>query len=498
MASVAPPPIPPSVPPPYPRPPRPRSIAGPLVLIAIGVIFLLGTLRVVELHAILVWFAHYWPVLLILWGVLKLIDHYNAQRVGARSPGIGGGGIVLVVMIVLFGLMATNLARVNWHELRDNMHMDDGDFALFGSNYSFDDQLQQDFPKDASVHVIDDHGAVSISTSDGPRMTILVHKRINAENQEDANKWNTGTRPQITVSGNIVSVNANTQGAGDHSVATDLVISVPRKAPVTISSRRGDVSIMGRDGDVDISNQRGEVSVSDIKGKVTLSLERSSAHISQVSDDVAIQGRANDVSIEDVNGAAHLTGEFMESVKLSKIAKGVTFKSSRTDMELSRLDGDLDLDSGDLRANNLAGPLRLLTREKDINLEGVSGDVRLEDSNGAIELQMNKMGSVQIENRNADIRLSVPDHAPFQVDARARDGEIQTDFSDLKVENSDNQSSATGAVGSAGPHVVLNNEHGTIEIRRHAPVPPAPPAPSISPAPKPPKAPSPAPTVTDN
>jgi len=485
---------PPIQPPPYQPPPgRYRSISGPLVLIAIGVVFLLGTLRVVHLHSIFAWFAHYWPVLLIVWGVLKLIDHYNAQRAGARSPGIGGGGIFLVIMVVLLGLTATNLARVNWGEVRDNMHIDDEDFHLFGNNYSYDDQLDQGFPGGgASLRVNNDRGAVNITVSDDERIKVAVHKRINAENQDEANRWNSGTRPQITVSGNVVSVNANTQGAGDHPVTSDLTIAVPRKAQVTISSRRGDVSVLGRDADVDISNQRGDITVSDIKGKVTLSLERSSGHISQISDDVSIQGRVNDISIEDVKGGAHLTGEFMESVKLSKIAKGVTFKSSRTDMEMSKLDGELELDSGDLRANNLDGPVRLLTREKDIHLESVAGDVRMEDSNGAVELQMSKMGSVQIENRNADIRLSVPDKAAFQLDARAREGEIETDFGEIKVSNSENQTVANGAVGSAGPHVVLNNEHGTIEVRRHAAMPPAPPTP-----PKPAKAPD-SPTVTEN
>jgi len=42
------------------------------------------------------------------------------------------------------------------------------------------------------------------------------------------------------------------KAAGDHPVETDLDISLPRKAPVTISSRRGDVNLSGRDGTVDI------------------------------------------------------------------------------------------------------------------------------------------------------------------------------------------------------------------------------------------------------
>ena len=65
------------------------------------------------------------------------------------------------------------------------------------------------------------------------------------------------------------------------------------------------------------------------------------------------------------------------------------------------------------------------------------------------------------------------------MDAQARDGEIQSDFSQLKIDNGDNRSTATGSVNGGGPHMVLNMEHGTIEVRSGAlvPAPPAPPAP---------------------
>ena len=173
---------------------------------------------------------------------------------------------------------------------------------------------------------------------------------------------------------------------------------------------------------------------------------------------VSITGRANDVSIEDVKGAAHLDGEFMESVKLAKISQPVTFKSSRTNMEFSRLDGDLDLDSGDLQASDLIGPLRMNTRSKDIRLTGVSGDVRMEDENGSVEVRMNKLGSMQVENRKGDIQIYLPDKAGFQLDAHARNGEIETDFDQLKIDNSNDQAVATGTVGG--------NASGAGELKR--------------------------------
>ena len=73
---------------------------------------------------------------------------------------------------------------------------------------------------------------------------------------------------------------------------------------------------------------------------------------------------------------------------------------------------------------------------KDIVLDGVVGDVRLKDENGAVELHMTKPGSMQVENRNGDIQIFLPDKAAFHLDARTRDGEVQSDFEQFQVNNS--------------------------------------------------------------
>jgi DUF4097 and DUF4098 domain-containing protein YvlB len=481
-----------------------RSLSGPITVIALGIVFLLGTMGVLDWRNLGHWFAHYWPLLLIISGVIKLIEYQQAQKQGTRASGISAGGIFLLIVIIVVGLIATQASRFNWGQLRDQIDInDDGDFPFFGSKYNFDDQLAQAFPAGASLRVNDTRGAVNISASEDDQIRVVVRKRISADSEAQADKWNAGTKPQITVSGSVVTLNANNQGAGDHWVAADLDVSLPRKAAVVVSTRYGDVGIIGREGNLDITNQHGDVTTTDINGKVSLNLDHSSARISQVASDVSIQGRANDVSIEDVKGAVHLDGEFQESVKLAKISQPVIFKSSRTDMDFARLDGDLDLDSGDLQASDVVGPLRLTTRSKDIRLTGVSGDVRLQDENGSVELRMNKMGSMQVDNRKGDIQIYLPDKAGFQVDARARNGEVQTDFDQLKVDNSNDQAVATGTVGTGGPHVVVNNEHGSIEIRKASSIqePPEPPTPSK--APKAPKAsrasePPTAPKLSDN
>jgi DUF4097 and DUF4098 domain-containing protein YvlB len=466
-----------------------RSFSGPIILIGVGTIFLLGTMGVLDWHNLGHWFAHYWPVLLIASGVIKLIEYQQAQKQGTRASGISAGGVFVIIFIIIIGMIATHASRFHWEELRNQMDIDDNTDSWFGSKYSFDDQLTQAFPAGGSLHINDTRGAVNIVASDDDQIRVVVHKRISAESQGDADKWNAGTKPQLTVSGSVVTLNANNQGAGDHWVAEDLDVTLPRKAAVVASTRYGDVGVIGREGNLEINNQHGEVTTTDINGKVSLNLDHSSARISQVASDVSIEGRSNDVSIADVKGAVHLDGEFMESVKLSKISQPVIFKSSRTDMDFSRLDGDLDLDSGDLQASNLIGPLRLSTRSKDIRLTGVSGDVRLQDENGSVELRMNKLGSMQVDNRKGDIQIYLPDKAAFQVDARTRNGEIETDFDQLKIDNSNDQGVATGTIAGGGPRLVVNNEHGTIEIRKTSSAPETPEAPSLPKLPNLPKAP---------
>jgi len=468
-----------------PRPPH-RSIAGPVVLILMGVLFLLGTMGILEIHHLGTLFARFWPALLILWGVLKLIEYEQAKRFGQPVRGIGVGGIFLMLFLIMAGLIATQAARVNWKNLGEHIQIGDEeglDEIFGGSTFNYSDELSQDIPAGSTVHVNDDRGTITINVADGRTMKVSVRKKVRAEKEQDAESYNGKTKPQIVAGEKVVTLNANTQGAGDKGVTTDMDIYLPVNTALVITSGRGDVTIAGMSSNVEVNHHRGEVNINDHTGNISLNLDGSSARLAHLKGDVTISGKANEVAVEDVDGAVHLNGEFQESVRLVRVSKTVSFRSSRTEMEFARLDGRLDLDSGDLRADSLSGPMRLTTHSKDIALEGLSGDLRLEDSNGTVEVGVYKPGNIQIDNRKGDVQVSIPPNTAIKIEARTREGEISSDFDEIKVENSNKQSSASGAIGSNGPRLVMNCEKGSIEIRKGtvAVVPPAPPIPPAAP-----------------
>jgi hypothetical protein len=446
--------------------PRQRSFAGPVLLIAVGVAFLLRNMHLVSWN-FWEWFGKYWPALLILWGVIKLVEYQQAKRAGLRAPGLGAGGIFLIIILASFGFSANKL-----HELRDSgvFHIDDNDWPPFfrGESFTYDDQLEQAFTAGSTLRITNEHGSINLNVADGDKIKVMVRKTVHADNQSDADKYNQQTKPQLTVVEKTITLNANTGGTGERGISADLDVYVPRKVAVVIASRHGDVSVMGRDGDIEVNSQSGDVSLQDVTGNAKLAVEKSTVRVSKLTGDLSIDGRANEVNLSDIKGAVRLSGEFHESISLARIAKSVTFKTTRTDMELSSISGTLDIDQGDLHGSSVAGPVRLLTKEKDIRLDGVSGDVRVSNNDGAVEIRINKLpvGNLDINNRNADVQIYLPDHAGFKLDASTDNGSIESGFSELKVDNQDDRGRASGIVGNGAGSIRVSNAHGGIEIRK--------------------------------
>ena len=450
---------------------RRRSLAGPVILILIGVVILLVKTQVLQGSFVAHWFAHYWPVLLILIGVVKLVEYYLDKEHGVPARGVGAGLIVLCVFLIVFGLMARSAEGVNWSALGGELNLpDDGDFmsGMFGSTYSFNQTVQQDYPKNASLRIVSDRGDITITSWDQPTIKVEVNKKVRAKDQNEANKIDESTRPTITVEGNLLTLNANTSGAGSGAAESDLNVFVPANGAVDVSTRRGSITLQNRTGDAHLSTSHGDITTSEITGNVSADLRSGSITIDKVTGSVQVNGEVNDTTISDVTGSTRLTGEYFGEMNLSKIAGGVTFHTSRTDLELAKLDGDLAIESGDLHAKDVAGPFRLVTKSKDIHLDGISGDVKLENENGLVEVHADKLplGTLNIANSNGDVKIAVPSKAQFEVDARTRNGEINTDFDGIKVQTNGDDSQATGANGSGGAKVHISNEHGNVDIRK--------------------------------
>ena len=443
---------------------RRRSLAGPIVLIVLGVLFLLGNLHVLSWWQLRHYFAQWWPLLLILWGAIKLIEYLAARNEGVPARGIGAGGVVLIIFIILFGLGATGFEKLNMQAFDDDWQ---GPWIFGGEKYTFGPQeIQQELVKGASVRVVDDHGDVVINTWDQAGVKVVYSKQIAAESQDKANQIDQQTKPTLNFANGVLLISANT-AQGNQRVRTDLQIYAPKDVAVNIDTRHGDVQVRNRTANVQVTNNHGDVVVEDVTGDLSATLRHGSLLAARVTGEVTLDGKVEDTNLTDIGGNVRMNGDFFGDMTLAKIGKSVSFHSSRTDLELSKLEGQLTMDGDDLKAAQISGPVRVTTRSKNIHLDNVSGAVELENSNGEIAVTGRlPLGDMQIRNRNGDVQLTLPAQSAFVLDAQTSRGDITSEFSGLNINTGSHQSRATGSFGSGGSKVQISNEHGNVEIRK--------------------------------
>ncbi len=466
-----------------------RSLAGPLILILIGVGLLLANLGYIRWAEFGRYFARYWPALLILWGVLRLIEYLRDQRSGRSSRGLGIGGVLLLLVLLVAGITASTLSRLNWGGIGSELDLDDPFGTLFANRYTYDTTLEDAFPSGAALNVTSGRGNVTVHPWDQQRIRVVIHKTVAAPDEHAAQHIDQGTQPSIASGASMVTVRANNSTTLG-MVQTDMEIWAPARASLEIRTQRGDVLVHDRTGNIQISTSRGDVTGRAIQGGLVIELRRGSVNLQKISDDVDVSGRLDNASIADVGGRLTLNGDFFGNTSISRVAGSVRFKSPRSEVEMARLDGNLQMESDHLRASDLSGPVRIQTRSKDVHLLGVNGGVRIENANGSVNVQPSRLGEIDIANRRGEVDLVLPPSAGFQMEAVTERGDIQSDFEGIQITSSDSRSRAAGAVNGGGPKVQIDARDGDVHIRKGpslaAPEPAKPPiAPSAMPPARP-------------
>ena len=206
------------------------------------------------------------------------------------------------------------------------------------------------------------------------------------------------------------------------------------------------------DADVAVQMQKGDVRISDLSGNLKLS------------------GKGNDVDISDVAGDAAVDGDFFGTVRLRNVTKTTRYTSRRSDLTIVKMTGLLELDSGDLRLSDVAGFAKLVTHDKDLEIENVAGKLNIEDTHGDIQVGYSQppREDVTISNGTGDVDLTLPSRSAFEISAASHKGETQSEFEEgsLQSVNDSGMGRLNGKVGSQGPKITITTNYGTITLHK--------------------------------
>lgn len=465
---------------------RHGSIVGPLILIAIGVVFLLVQMGRLEAHQVWDWYGHWWPVLLIGAGVIMFLEWAFDRYISADPAhpayrrGMGGGVFSLLLLLVISGIIFSGFRHGNGGFFDHSFGINQNDLDQFlGDKHESDQSIVQALPVGNSLSIDNPRGDVIISgTSDDNQIHVAIHKEIYSRSDSDATHKAEQLTPQFSTGDNMVTLNMPPLPGG----RGDLTITVPPAAVITVNANHGDVHVSAIKAPVTVTANHGDVELSAITGAVTARINNSDSSFSahSITGPLIVEGRGQDLTLSDLSGPVKINGDFFGSTHLEHIRDTISFHSTRTDMQLGRLDGEADIsNNADLSASEVVGPLALSTRSRNITLDRIAGDVAVTNSNGFVNVtSAPPLGNVTIENRNGDISLTVPEHSSFAVDAQTTDGDLENEFS-LPDQGTDTHKNFTGTIGKGGPTIRLTNNHGDIALKKTSvqPLPLAPPKP---------------------
>lgn len=486
---------------------RRGSVLGPLLLIGAGIVFLLIHTGRIERHAFFAAYGRWWPLLLVAAGLVVLaewmLDQYHmrhAERPQYRRT-IGGGVIVLLLMLAFVGILAEHgpfwRGQDRW--FFPGIRIDEGALdQFFGDKHEFDQAMDVDIPAGDALTIVNPRGDVTVDgTSDDGRVHIKEHKVVYARSDSEAEDRAQQLAPKAaSVGGSMRLSIASIDGA--HA---DVTMTVPPEAQITVNANHGDVHVGSIKSAVTATANHGDVDLAAITGAATVAINSGGASLTarNLGNGLTLRGHAEDITLSDVTGPVALSGDFFGTTHLEHINGEVHFHTSRTDLQLARLDGELDISGDGVTAEQVQGPVTLTTSNRNVTLERMAGDVAVTNRNGTVELTAAPgLGNITVQDRNGSIKATLPEHAGFVLSASTSNGEIQSEFSPQGSQSSgkddETHKSLNTTVGSGGPTVHLATANGDITIGKGdvAPLsPPPPPAKITMTPPAPPAAPKP-------
>jgi hypothetical protein len=437
---------------------RRRSFTGPLLLLLIGCLFLWRNLHPEAPVFDVV--AQYWPFVLIAWGVIRLFEVVVWRD--RRVPSLTGGEVVLVVFICIIG-------SGMWQGRQHGFRFNTGGLDVFGETYDY--PVSAEAPAAGMKHIAFDNprGNIKVIGADTTEISVTGHKTIRSWNRNDADQTNGNTLVEIVPQADRLLIRTNQDHAPDNQrVSDDLEVTVPRGMAVEARARSGDFEVNDIQGDVELITDHADVRLARIGG-ARLEVGRSDMiRAIDVNGKLDVQGRGADIELENIQGQVTISGSYGGALEFKNLAKPLVFEGAlNTELHVQGVPGTISMNRSEVAANGVIGPVRLVTRSRDIRLEAFTQSLELETERGDVQLQPAlPVPPIEARSGYGRIELVLPEKAHFDLQATAERGDAINDFGAPIAERKEGRTSTlTGRVGD-GPSIRITANRGSVSVRK--------------------------------
>ncbi|MGD0308813.1 MAG: DUF5668 domain-containing protein [Acidobacteriota bacterium] len=460
---------------------QPSLMAG-LLWTAFGIMFLLRNFGIgPDLWAMA---RRYWPILLILVGLGKVID-YLRQKEGVS---LKVGEVFSLLFVLIIGLAISQIPGSAVKDMLSSSINIGGTDVFLGTTHEYTQEFTYPLNSETPVRIENSNGQVSVSPGSDNEIRVHLRKSVFEDDEARARqiadeiKVEGGQEGQAKALTFVLKTNRDGLSSRNYHFKTDMDVFVPKRVQLELRNSFGGVNVSGLDGkinvqsstgssqqgtlevhdcsgsfvvsneyiearltsltgnlsvtargrvtvqgvkgDVDVHNEYSPVEISDIDGKVTVSDDEGSVNMKNVSKSVAIDARGSNVTVNNLQDSVRIISSHRR-VYVSDVAADVQLTSSYGSVTLKKIKGNVDItsDTDRLSLEDIGGYLKAAAQESSLHVNNAGGPVIINTSMKDVIVNNFNKGCT-VTNDNGDVTLSTDSLSKDQIGVKSRNGDI--------------------------------------------------------------------------
>ncbi len=257
--------------------------------------------------------------------------------------------------------------------------------------------IEPPFP--SLLRIDNSHGNVEIKGTEEEKIIISFEKIVRRKTEEKARTVAEKIEMLIGKDENKLTISTNRAELRRTNFETHFRISVPSSLGVEIRNAYGLVKV-SKVRNTDVSNRHGEVIVSEIGGELYVKNSYEDLKIDGVQSNCKVESRHSNLFINNILGRLEVKHAYGK-VQMENISQDSNISGFHSEIFGQGLKGGADVETSYKNVSLLdMGPLKILNRHGDIEIEKAKGRVEIKHSYGKIKLE-DIQGDLHVEGKSS-------------------------------------------------------------------------------------------------
>jgi hypothetical protein len=401
---------------------RRPSLLGGLLWAVLGLMFLLRNFGIgPDFWSVA---SRYWPVLLILLGLGKVLEYFLKKDAVA----IRVGEIIGILLLLLIGSALSRVSEIhNVSRIMRELPIEVGGTPVrpgqwLGISHTFSEEATFPLESPLPIRIENSYGQVLITPGSDREIRVRMQKvvygeeprakSIAAEIHLTGGAENRGAPLDVKPEAEpgkksdskyfVIRTNRDSLNSRDYAFNTDMEIMVPKNSQVQVVNSYGEVRVSGIVGKLDLSTTHRSLELRDCSGEFNVTTRYAECRLANLKGPLNVDGRGK-MSIEDIKGDVTVSNEYSPleilnvdgkltvtategNLRVEKITKPVVIEARGTLVQVSDLQDTLKIKAShrSIEISNVASQLAIESRYATITLKNIKGNVEIDSGSDNI------------------------------------------------------------------------------------------------------------------